>query len=1115
MRHRYPALSVALLCWFLALEASVTTTFAQPVIVPDRKIMRLDELGVYQVGFAYRGKPEQHFPLGWAGSSDDVTGVAFTPTASENGRRSFLMHVPWRGGTGITFQQFAFRVPAEATSVLLRGATTMRASDGPRSDGVTFRVLVNGARLLDHHQTNTAWRDFVFDLTPHRGSNVMVRFEVDPGPNNNASFDFSLWGERELVLDGFAPTLNVFPTPVPLALSNVLSARTGDLAPRNAFGGTEQFELAGDVARFRYNGVDGVMEYEWRRPQSVSDGLFGDLLLRARITNGPAVALPLADSAALSWTEPAIALTSSWQRTSNRITLIRTFSVGATTATVRVSGRLTGKALSLTTTCDVPMVQRFDGAVWGPAVHRQKVPTPFYGGEVFFFEQENLFASVFLDWTVSNASAHSGTRATYSALTDGTRVPLRERIVFAPGWHFAEVLPNLPAPVSPYRGFLANRIIIDIWGGTFANITTNLLQLADYGLTNCVAIVHNWQRSGYDNALPAHFPANPKLGGDEAMRQLVRTGNEIGIPVALHENYVDYYPNYEGFDNNDIALESSGKVTKAWFNEGTKIQSFAVKPNAILRLAASQSPEIHGRYSTRAVFLDVHSAVPPWFHVDFRAGEKGAGKLAHVWNVHRELWDYERRIHNGPVFGEGHRHWYWSGYLDGAEAQFGEGWPENAGMTALLNVDFNLLKVHPLQLNHGMGYLERWWPKDHTTNWAGPAPSVVLDQYRMQEVTFGHAGFLGAAIYQHLPLAWLEHNLLSPVGARHAVSDPVEMTYEAQGRWLDTTAAMKPSSGATNNRVRIVYNNGLTITANGSAQPLQAGEWQLPEFGWIAVGAGVTGGTVLRSNVVVDLCDTGDLIFVNARAAKDWNLGRVRRVRPGVEEFKQTAPRTFRATYAWVAEEILGKDYRALVHFTTKRNEIAWQQDHAVSIPPTQWKAGSTVEDGPWEIKISRSVPDGDYGWAIGLYDPATGSRQRLRGLDDGDSRICLGTIHVRESGTVISFTAETNAPALDPSAWYVQHLNTSNLVIDFGDIRTDGSVRVRREGDQWVAQTWPRARNFILEFNADRFGPPTMVQAAGSSTNALTPERNGGWWRLPLNGSREYRWQQTRAIAR
>ena len=112
--------------------------------------------------------------------------------------------------------------------------------------------------------------------------------------------------------------------------------------------------------------------------------------------------------------------------------------------------------------------------------------------------------------------------------------------------------------------------------------------------------------------------------------------------------------------------------------------------------------------------------MPPWFHVDFRAGEAGAGRSAASGTCIGSCGPTSATTHDGPVFGEGNNHWYWSGCLDGVEAQFGSGWPGNGGFSAPLSVDFDLLKIHPLQFNHGMGYYERWWPH-RITKPTGPA----------------------------------------------------------------------------------------------------------------------------------------------------------------------------------------------------------------------------------------------------------------------------------------------------------------------------------------------------------------------------------------------------------
>jgi hypothetical protein len=121
--------------------------------------------------------------------------------------------------------------------------------------------------------------------------------------------------------------------------------------------------------------------------------------------------------------------------------------------------------------------------------------------------------------------------------------------------------------------------------------------------------------------------------------------------------------------------------------------------------------------------------------------------------------------------------------------------------------------------------------------------------------------------------------------------------------------------------------------------------------------------------------------------------------------------------------------------------------------------------------------------------------------------RIRLGVLHLANAGAQVTFTAETNSPVVDPAAWYGQHLNTSNSVVDFGDARTDGSVWLRRIGNVWLLKTWPRSRNFTLELNAARFAPPAKVQCIGGTASEIAPVPSGTRWRLPLNGASEYRW--------
>jgi hypothetical protein len=62
-----------------------------------------------------------------------------------------------------------------------------------------------------------------------------------------------------------------------------------------------------------------------------------------------------------------------------------------------------------------------------------------------------------------------------------------------------------------------------------------------------------------------HYPANASYGGDAGMSHLVATGTSLGIRCALHENLVDYYPNYDLYTTNDIALD--------WVAEGAGVHN--------------------------------------------------------------------------------------------------------------------------------------------------------------------------------------------------------------------------------------------------------------------------------------------------------------------------------------------------------------------------------------------------------------------------------------------------------------------------------------------------------------------------------------------------------------
>lgn len=1051
------------------------------VVSPLDPVLRFDEVGLYRLSCTYRSGKVVHFPAGWTGDFDEATGLAY----KAEGPGVTLLHCPWRGGTGTSDQEFLIRLP-RSRSISLKGSVAMGERALGKSDGATFRVFVNGKKRFEVIKTDGEWQPYSIDLASFAGKIVSIRFETDPGPHDESSFDFSLWKDRRIEFVGIPPRKQTVSSPaLDLLASN--STGSGDVVPRDGDAGMGTEEDHGEVKTFYWRGVADSMEFRWVLPKQLSDPLLGSL----RLTTRSGATLPLAQDAQIEWT--AEARPAAVKRVPGGVEW--TYRVGDQLAHLSLRPKLIEKTLVVSIECDKPVIKSISMGGWGPVAFRRPVNIPYYTGQVQYLPAQDLFANAYLDWTHSSASHQEGTRATYNPLTDGTRNLLRERVVFAASPHLAGALPSIPNPVSAYLKQVGGRLVLDTWGGRYSEIAEGLRKLAGYGIRDCTTIVHVWQRSGYDNALPAHYPADASLGGDPGMKELVATGTALGHFMALHENYVDYYPNYEKFNEQEISLDSQGKRVLAWYQPGTKIQSFAVQPNAILPLAKTQSPEIHQRYGTNANYLDVHSAVPPWFHVDHRAGEEGAGTFAQVRNAHQRLWQFERDTHGGPVFGEGNTHWFWSGMLDGVEAQFGSGWPANQGQTAPLMVDFDLLRMHPLQANHGMGYYERWW-KDAT--WSGIAPLAVLDQYRMQEVAYGHTGFLAGSTWNKLPLAWLEHHLVGPVSAAYAGDRPSRIEYRVNRQWVNGDLAAKEGEW---NQVRVTYSRGLVVTANSGNSKLNIGDLVLPPNGWHAQGRNLTAWTALRNGQWADYSETPTRVFANARNAAFWDISGVKSIRPLATSADVLDRRRVRIHMTWKVGEALGRRYSAFVHFTVPAEDegIRFQADHPLAKPTDQWQAGDAIDD-TFEVTVPESAT-GKYNVCVGLFQPG-GERLHLQGLADGNSRIKVGTLFVDDNGVRFSPTPES---AGNQNDWYQQHLNVGGKVIDFGTLRTNGSVHVVRQGNEWILQTLPRDANFTVELKTAKFGKPTSVS---SENGLLKPIVKAGMWKLPLSGSREYRWK-------
>lgn len=557
---------------------------------------------------------------------------------------------------------------------------------------------------------------------------------------------------------------------------------------------------------------------------------------------------------------------SKWNSTGTKLDIF--YSTDAKTAVdVSMLFTLSGKSLQIDLSADQPVIASVNfGAPSDSLGSAVTVPVPYYSGTVWYVDSLGKYVNSWWDWKSSSSTSIVGNLITYSMKTDGTYNKLHEifRTVVSPT--LSDVLPSPGNSPSTYVSDLSGRTVLDIWDHGFPEIAQGLSDLADYGIGNCVAIIHDWQSAGFDNAFPDQFPANEASGGGAVLAEAVQNGKTHGCRVALHENYADYYPNSSSFTTAAVAVDSTGKPIDAHLNPVTGIQSYATKPTWMVTNASTQAPLIHKAYGTNASFIDVNSAVPPGWRADMDSHVDKSGMAASMWDNDVNLWNYEKQTHGGPVFGEGGNHWYYSGLLDGVEARVGAGpVAANLGSEIPLLVDFDLLRIHPLQVNNGMGYYERWSPEQVPT-----MTRLEQDAYRMQEVIFGHAPFLYRERWNSVPDAFVEANLVSPVASIYGPASATQIAYKSSGNWVDSSTAVK--SGDLS-QVQVTYSGGMQVVANSSTSDMSWNGLTLPQYGWAAKGSGLLAYTAKCGSSICDFAQTSTSLFANARNQDDARRG--------------------------------------------------------------------------------------------------------------------------------------------------------------------------------------------------------------------------------------------------
>ena len=501
--------------------------------------------------------------------------------------------------------------------------------------------------------------------------------------------------------------------------------------------------------------------------------------------------------------------------------------------------------------------KKWKGLAGRPGIVAGKV-----GGKPFFIGEN-------FDWTQSNASdvfgpdlpkegrvaASGGVK--YIPKTDGRRNDCYERFVWSFSTNFADVLPEIPNPVSPWKSETASRTWI-VHGASRDRASDLKIWRERHrmGFRDMIVTDHEGQwRDGYESFTYRTRTA-PGKGGDKGQYDYTRAMiDDLGYMYGPYNSYCELAPVNEYWSEDVTARTAGGNLLIGW--ERCFVPKPVWQPTACEMIV----PKTQAKFRFNTAYCDVHTCVPPWAQVDFDARVPGAGTFAQTFYSCGEVMLLQRKFWDGPVYSEGAAHWLYCGLTDGNYAQDPEyGISKNPWL-----LDFDLMRLHPKCVNFGMGTKSMFYG-----NAKQPAGSAAEDRFIAATIAFGHSPFLIWA-----DGLWRGTFMVVGASARYCVADVADIRYsDAQGRLLSTSDAVFDDT-YKRNQVAVYYTDGTSVFVNGNdKEPFNlndAGrEIVLPPNGWFVQGKGVLSVSAMTGGHRADCAISPGYVYFDGR--KKWTV---------------------------------------------------------------------------------------------------------------------------------------------------------------------------------------------------------------------------------------------------
>ncbi|MGL6226651.1 MAG: hypothetical protein ACRC10_08490 [Thermoguttaceae bacterium] len=1029
----------------------------ETVVVPAKGGLFLPNISAYRPHWNLDSQPgvQHNLPIGWSGMVDSSHAFfAIAPVDRGGVKQAFSVHPPYQPGPGNIAVDYQVQFPTTTPLIFsFYGAVRDVVSPEPPTDGVTYRIWVNGQVFSEFHTKSTTWELFEVDLSRYAGETVLLTLETDPGPNRDPTCDSCFWG---------APILSSGPV-----LKQLTPKEREELSNENrraiqsgySVGRTQVFPIGnGMTAAVSFGNcgfLDGIIGIGDANAQVQFDGL------RVCIDDQPLAQGPSSIHPG-SFTEVTSQVASESRADSGSSDLLQStwtlpIQVGEEELTLTFVLQSADPLFQMSVKCSDP--NRLSRIELGPATQQANrvyfghgycvvEPKPFRlnnGGHELStshvgFDFENglslLLASSFPpDELIVNPKTKTYTLAVHPD-TQLTFLPGREGAMDCA----IRYRPLTGKTAAPAVAIKAGRPVLDVWGNLYKDDVQTMRTLAKYGVKDLIYLVHVWQRYGYDNRLPDIWPPDPQFGTLQEVQEAAQTADSLSYLYGLHDNYIDFYPDAKDYSFDRISFERNGVPRKGWDNLGIEAQAYQFRPDQIFPFLQRNLDLISSQLALSTYFVDVFASTGICDFYDRTGRYHNRAETLNCWNqafdiIRERLSERHPTLKKVPTISEGGSD-FLIGHLDGADCQFlllsedpGEFRLPIAGKDWTRIPWFDIVNHNKFSL-HGVGYSGRY-----EAGRGRLLHGIESDDYISCEILTGHPFMTDqpSRIRGTVRKFWLSHPFIDSIKEAEIAS--VEFV---EGNLHHLKIVWKQKTPTS--RSFCVYTNRDTgdwsLTLGEEPQTVV-----LPPFGFYVTEVNESGsesntGKTEKSSFccgiirdaetgqIIDFSEQRDesgLILYKGPRQLEMVQNNIFPIIPSVSTFREVGDEAFELEVNW---NVLGKipaDYCMFVHLAERK--LWWGHkilDYPIGgefpvVPTSQWTGQVKHSFGP--LAIPATFPNGTYDLYVGLYDSkGDGRRASLFGPSDGTGRYRIGQLKVeRANGHSDRPVLELKPEPIDP----------------------------------------------------------------------------------------------------